>query len=75
MIRISNSEELREGCTDRVITMTGNPDSVALAQYLINMRYVLIFCIISILGHVPVIDSRGRKDLIQMQYYVLLVIR
>lgn len=39
MIRISNSEELREGCTDRVITITGNPDSVALAQYLINMRY------------------------------------
>ncbi|CAG7734046.1 unnamed protein product, partial [Allacma fusca] len=38
MIRISNSEELREGCTDRVITITGNPDSVALAQYLINMR-------------------------------------
>lgn len=41
MIRISNSEELREGCSDRVITITGNPDSVALAQYLINMRYVI----------------------------------
>jgi len=41
MIRISNSEELREGCTDRVITITGNPDSVALAQYLINMRLAM----------------------------------
>jgi len=41
MIRISNSEELREGCTDRVITITGNPDSVALAQYLINMSVEL----------------------------------
>jgi len=41
MIRISNSEELREGCTDRVISITGNPDSVALAQYLINMSVEL----------------------------------
>ncbi|XP_021952677.1 poly(rC)-binding protein 3 isoform X2 [Folsomia candida] len=41
MIRISNSEELREGCSDRVITITGNPDSVALAQYLINMSVEL----------------------------------
>ncbi|XP_025423733.1 poly(rC)-binding protein 2 isoform X2 [Sipha flava] len=39
MIRISNCED-REGSasTDRTITITGNPDSVALAQYLINMR-------------------------------------
>ncbi|ODN02221.1 Poly(rC)-binding protein 3, partial [Orchesella cincta] len=41
MIRISNSEELREGCTDRIITITGTPDSVALAQYLINMSVEL----------------------------------
>ncbi|CAL8109545.1 unnamed protein product [Orchesella dallaii] len=41
MIRISNSEELREGCTDRIITITGTPDSVALAQYLINMRLAM----------------------------------
>ncbi|VVC33893.1 K Homology domain,K Homology domain, type 1 [Cinara cedri] len=39
MIRISNCED-REGhaSTDRTITITGNHDSVALAQYLINMR-------------------------------------
>lgn len=39
MIRISNCEE-REGGgnTDRTITISGNPDAVALAQYLINMR-------------------------------------
>ncbi|XP_050538621.1 poly(rC)-binding protein 3 isoform X2 [Daktulosphaira vitifoliae] len=39
MIRISNCED-REGSTssDRTITISGNPDSVALAQYLINMR-------------------------------------
>lgn len=39
MIRISNCED-REGSasTDRTITITGNPESVALAQYLINMR-------------------------------------
>ncbi|XP_037904914.1 poly(rC)-binding protein 3 isoform X3 [Hermetia illucens] len=38
MIRISNCEEREGGNTDRTITITGNPDSVALAQYLINMR-------------------------------------
>lgn len=38
MIRISNCEERDSGNTDRTITITGNPDSVALAQYLINMR-------------------------------------
>ncbi|XP_049842466.1 poly(rC)-binding protein 3 isoform X28 [Schistocerca gregaria] len=38
MIRISNCEEREGGPTDRTITITGNPDSVALAQYLINMR-------------------------------------
>eukprot|EP00096_Caligus_rogercresseyi_P006025 TRINITY_DN2215_c0_g1_i5.p1 TRINITY_DN2215_c0_g1~~TRINITY_DN2215_c0_g1_i5.p1 ORF type:complete len:391 (-),score=75.99 TRINITY_DN2215_c0_g1_i5:1683-2855(-) len=39
MIRISNCEE-REGGNnmDRTITITGNAESVALAQYLINMR-------------------------------------
>ncbi|XP_061504879.1 poly(rC)-binding protein 3 isoform X16 [Anopheles gambiae] len=37
MIRISNCEERDSGNTDRTITITGNPDSVALAQYLINM--------------------------------------
>lgn len=41
MIRISNCEEREGGNTDRTITISGNPDSVALAQYLINMRYVL----------------------------------
>lgn len=38
MIRISNCEEREGGNTDRTITISGNPDSVALAQYLINMR-------------------------------------
>lgn len=38
MIRISNCEEREGGATDRTITITGNPDAVALAQYLINMR-------------------------------------
>nr|CAD7405792.1 unnamed protein product [Timema cristinae] len=37
MIRISNCEEREGGTTDRTITIQGNPDSVALAQYLINM--------------------------------------
>uniref|UniRef100_T1E8G7 Putative mushroom-body n=1 Tax=Anopheles aquasalis TaxID=42839 RepID=T1E8G7_ANOAQ len=32
MIRISNCEERDSGNTDRTITITGNPDSVALAQ-------------------------------------------
>ncbi|KAG8252697.1 Poly(rC)-binding protein 3 [Homalodisca vitripennis] len=40
MIRISNCEERDGGATDRTITITGNPDAVALAQYLINMRLV-----------------------------------
>lgn len=40
MIRISNCEEREGGATDRTITITGNPDAVALAQYLINMRWV-----------------------------------
>ncbi|KAK0173385.1 hypothetical protein PV328_006595 [Microctonus aethiopoides] len=38
MIRISNCEEREGGATDRTITITGNPDAVTLAQYLINMR-------------------------------------
>lgn len=38
MIRISNCEEREGGNTDRTITISGNHDSVALAQYLINMR-------------------------------------
>lgn len=42
MIRISNCEEREGGNTDRTITISGNPDSVALAQYLINMRWVLL---------------------------------
>ncbi|XP_063226540.1 poly(rC)-binding protein 3 isoform X2 [Bacillus rossius redtenbacheri] len=41
MIRISNCEEREGGTTDRTITITGNPDSVALAQYLINMSVEL----------------------------------
>ncbi|KAG8243583.1 Poly(rC)-binding protein 3 [Homalodisca vitripennis] len=41
MIRISNCEERDAGATDRTITITGNPDAVALAQYLINMRKLL----------------------------------
>lgn len=40
MIRISNCEEREGGNTDRTITISGNPDSVAVAQYLINMRLV-----------------------------------
>lgn len=38
MIRISNCEEREGGNTDRTITISGNPEAVALAQYLINMR-------------------------------------
>jgi hypothetical protein len=39
MIRISNCEDRESGSnTDRTITITGNAESVALAQYLINMR-------------------------------------
>ncbi|KAL0832757.1 hypothetical protein ABMA28_000930 [Loxostege sticticalis] len=41
MIRISNCEEREGGSTDRTITISGNPDSVALAQYLINMSVEL----------------------------------
>ncbi|XP_034657333.1 poly(rC)-binding protein 3 isoform X10 [Drosophila subobscura] len=41
MIRISNCEEREGGNTDRTITISGNPDSVALAQYLINMSVEL----------------------------------
>lgn len=40
MIRISNCDDRESGTTDRTITITGNPDAVALAQYLINMRLV-----------------------------------
>lgn len=43
MIRISNCEEREGGNTDRTITISGNPDAVALAQYLINMRWVRYF--------------------------------
>ncbi|CAG9823793.1 unnamed protein product [Phaedon cochleariae] len=38
MIRISNCDDRDTGASDRTITITGNPDAVALAQYLINMR-------------------------------------
>ena len=39
MIRISNCEDRESGGnTDRTITISGNAESVALAQYLINMR-------------------------------------
>lgn len=38
MIRISNCDDRESGSSDRTITISGNPDSVALAQYLINMR-------------------------------------
>ncbi|XP_039290011.1 poly(rC)-binding protein 3 isoform X3 [Nilaparvata lugens] len=41
MIRISNCEERDGNATDRTITITGTPDSVALAQYLINMSVEL----------------------------------
>ena len=45
MIRISNCEDRDPNVSgnntnmDRTITITGNAESVALAQYLINMRY------------------------------------
>uniref|UniRef100_V5GMR9 Poly(RC)-binding protein n=1 Tax=Anoplophora glabripennis TaxID=217634 RepID=V5GMR9_ANOGL len=38
MIRISNCDDRESGSSDRTITISGNPDAVALAQYLINMR-------------------------------------
>ncbi|XP_018914946.1 poly(rC)-binding protein 3 isoform X2 [Bemisia tabaci] len=41
MIRISNCEEREGGSTDRTISISGNPDAVALAQYLINMSVEL----------------------------------
>ena len=41
MIRISNCEDRDAPANlDRTITISGNAESVALAQYLINMRYV-----------------------------------
>ena len=41
MIRISNCEDRDAPANlDRTITITGNAESVALAQYLINMRSV-----------------------------------
>ena len=43
MIRISNCEDRDAPANlDRTITITGNAESVALAQYLINMRSVLL---------------------------------
>lgn len=41
MIRISNCDDRESGVTERTITISGNPDSVALAQYLINMSVEL----------------------------------
>lgn len=41
MIRISNCDDRESGATDRTITISGNPDAVALAQYLINMSVEL----------------------------------
>ena len=42
MIRMSNCEARENGGnTDRTITITGNTESVALAQYLINMRQAI----------------------------------
>ncbi|XP_050514803.1 poly(rC)-binding protein 2 isoform X1 [Diabrotica virgifera virgifera] len=41
MIRISNCDDRETGTSDRTITITGNPDAVALAQYLINMSVEL----------------------------------
>ncbi|XP_066248523.1 poly(rC)-binding protein 3 isoform X6 [Euwallacea similis] len=38
MIRISNCDDRETGSSDRTITISGAPDAVALAQYLINMR-------------------------------------
>ncbi|XP_026682038.1 far upstream element-binding protein 2-like [Diaphorina citri] len=42
MIRISKSSEEEEDSNDRTITMTGTPDAIALAQYLINMSVELL---------------------------------
>ncbi|CAH2007395.1 unnamed protein product [Acanthoscelides obtectus] len=41
MIRISNCDDREGGSSDRTITISGNPDAVALAQYLINMRITM----------------------------------
>ncbi|XP_017779731.1 PREDICTED: poly(rC)-binding protein 3 isoform X1 [Nicrophorus vespilloides] len=41
MIRISNCDDRESGVTERTITISGNPDAVALAQYLINMSVEL----------------------------------
>ncbi|XP_023020249.1 poly(rC)-binding protein mub isoform X1 [Leptinotarsa decemlineata] len=41
MIRISNTDDRESGSSDRTITISGNPDAVALAQYLINMSVEL----------------------------------
>ncbi|KAG5891280.1 hypothetical protein JTB14_019650 [Gonioctena quinquepunctata] len=41
MIRISNTDDREGGSSDRTITITGNPDAVAVAQYLINMSVEL----------------------------------
>ncbi|CAH2007398.1 unnamed protein product [Acanthoscelides obtectus] len=41
MIRISNCDDREGGSSDRTITISGNPDAVALAQYLINMSVEL----------------------------------
>ncbi|XP_066150564.1 poly(rC)-binding protein 3 isoform X4 [Euwallacea fornicatus] len=41
MIRISNCDDRETGSSDRTITISGAPDAVALAQYLINMSVEL----------------------------------
>ena len=49
MIRISNCEDRDAPANlDRTITISGNAESVALAQYLINMRYVFTNTIFNI---------------------------
>ena len=51
MIRISNCDDRESGATDRTITISGSPDAVALAQYLINMRsvnYILQHIVLSL---------------------------
>ncbi len=37
-IKIANSQE---GSTDRPVTITGTPEAITLAQYLINTRWVI----------------------------------
>jgi len=37
-IQISNREQMVEGTTDRVVTITGNDHAVATAQYLVNQK-------------------------------------